>query len=90
MAGEEFKAVLESWTNEKVKVINPASYRKGAITEGIALETYEATIKAVGSDFVHLTFEAQKKGKPENVDQYVPLNEVKRISVWGDEKYLQL
>ena len=90
MGGDQFRAVLEGWVNQKVKVINPASYRKGTITEGIALETYEATIAAVGVDFVHITFDAQKKDRREKVDQYVPLTEVKRVSVWGEEKYLQL
>ena len=90
MGGDQFRGVLEKWVNQKVKVINPASYRKGTITEGIALETYEATIANVGIDFVHITFDAQKKDKLEKVDQYVPLNEVKRVSVWGEERYLQL
>ena len=90
MAGGNFKAALQEWVNDKITVINPASYRKGTITEGVALETYEATLVAIEEDFIRVSFEAQKKDSREKVVQLIPLHEVKRISIWGTEKFLQL
>jgi len=90
MSASTFKDLLSAWVSSDVIVINPESFRKTGITEGVALETYTAQIRAVYDDYIELGFQAQKKGKMENVDQYVPFNRIKRASQWGDERYLQL
>jgi hypothetical protein len=90
MAGKTFKTILESWINEQVTVINPQSYRKTPLSDGVALETYTATITSVEDDYVSLMFEARKRNQMEKVEQVVPFNEIKRVSTWGGEKFLQL
>ena len=90
MAGKTFRSVLESWIGEQVTVINPQSYRKTPLSDGVALETYTATIGSVEDDYVELSFEARKRNQMEKVQQVVPFMEIKRISTWGGEKFLQL
>ncbi len=90
MAGKSFKAILEGWIGQQVTVINPQSYRKTPLSDGVALETYTATVASVEGDYVELVFEARKRNQMETVQQMVPFMEVKRISTWGGEKFLQL
>jgi hypothetical protein len=90
MAGKTFRSSLESWIGQQVMVINPKSYRKTPISDGVTLETYEATLSSVEDDYVEFTFEARKRGEPQVVQQVVPLTEIRRISTWGGEKYVQL
>ena len=90
MAGKSFKAILESWVGQQVTVINPQSYRKTPLSDGVALETYTATITTVEDDYVSLSFEARKRNQMEKVEQVVPFSEVKRVSTWGGERFLQL
>lgn len=90
MAGKTFKDVLDGWVGEQVTVINPHSYRKTPLSDGITLETFSATIAAVEDDYVELSFEARKQNQTEKVQQIVPFVEIKRISTWGGERYLQL
>jgi len=90
MAGKCFKEILESWVGQQVTVINPQSYRKTPLSDGVALETYTATITTVEDDYVSLSFEARKRNQMEKVEQVVPFSEVKRVSTWGGEKFLQL
>lgn len=90
MAGKTFQSILESWIGQQVTVINPQSYRKTPLSDGVALETYTATITTVEDDYVSLTFEARKRNQMEQVEQVVPFAEIKRISTWGGEKFIQL
>ncbi len=90
MEGKTFRSALESWVGQQVTVINPKSYRKTPISDGVTLETYEATLSSVENDYVELSFEARKRGESQVVQQVVPLSEVRRISTWGGEKYIQL
>jgi hypothetical protein len=90
MSANTFKALLSGWVSQDIIIINPESFRKTGITEGVALETYTAQIRAVHDDYIEVGFQAQKKGKVVNVDQFIPFNRIKRASQWGDERYLQL
>ena len=90
MAGKNLRAFLESWIGEQVTVINPQSYRKTPLSDGVALETYTATIALVEEDYVELSFEARKRNQMERVQQIVPFLEIRRLSTWGGEKFLQL
>jgi hypothetical protein len=90
MAGKNFKTILEDWVGQQVTVINPQSYRKTPLSDGVALETYTATVAAVEDDYVELAFEARKRNQMEKVQQMVPFMEIKRVSMWGGERFLQL
>ncbi len=32
----------------------------------------------------------QDGSRPEHVEQYVPFHDIRRLSVWGEEEYIQL
>ena len=85
-----FKEVLAGWVGRKATIINPQSYQKKALSEHLGLETYEVEVKHVGDDFVHVGFDAKKTGQSEHVEQYIPFHDIRRLSEWGDERYIQL
>jgi hypothetical protein len=87
---ESFKAVLESWVGQKATIINPESYQKTALREQLGLETYEVEVNHVGDDFVLVGFDAKKGDHQEHVEQYIPFYDIKRLSVWGEEKFIQV
>ena len=63
MPEANFRSILESWKGGEVTVVNPQSFRRGAITNAIDLETFPAKLLHVGSDFVEVNYEAKKKGQ---------------------------
>jgi hypothetical protein len=85
-----FQNVLSEWKGSQVTVVNPESYRSSAIKESLGFQAYGAKIDEVGEDFVKLVYTAQKKGQEENVQQWIPLEMIKRITIQGDEKFLHL
>ena len=87
---ESLRAILESWVGSNAIVVNPQSFQKKALREELSLETYEVEIEAVGTDFVQVGFDSKKTGHQEHVEQYIPFHDIRRLSVWGDERYIQL
>ena len=85
-----FQSVLTEWKGGQVTVVNPESYRSSAIKESLGFQAYAATIDEVGEDYVKLVYTAQKKGQEENVQQWIPLERIKRITIQGEEKFLHL
>lgn len=81
---------LGKWQDLEVTVVNPQSFAETVIKDVIRMETYKATIKEVGEDFVRLHYTAVKRNVETPVDQVIPFHEIRRISVWGDEKLLHL
>jgi hypothetical protein len=82
--------VLSEWLNEQIKVVNPQSYIQTALKDSLTMETYQAEISEVGEDYVRLKYWASRKNEPQPVDQVVPFEDIKRISVWGEERILHL
>jgi hypothetical protein len=90
MAGSRFFEVLKAWENSKVTIINPESYSITKLSEGISFESYEVQLLLVTEDYIQISF-AHKKGDQEQpVEQYVPMNKIKRVSLWGDQKFVQI
>lgn len=85
-----FYSVLQTWQGQQVTVINPESFRSTALKESLGFQAYTATIAEVGDDFIKLAYTAQKKGQDENVEQWIPLNMLKRITIQGTEKFLHI
>jgi hypothetical protein len=81
---------LGEWVNQKVTLIIPESYIESVMKDVIRMEKYEAMVTEIGDDFVRLKYEASKKKEMQEVDQVVPLSHVKRLTVWGGERFLQL
>jgi len=87
---QTIKDVLAEWIGKKATVVNPQSYQKTALREHLGLETYEVEVVAVGDDYVLVGFESLKTDHPEHVEQYIPFHDIRRLSLWGDERYIQL
>jgi hypothetical protein len=85
-----FHSVLQSWQGQQVTVINPESFRSTALKESLGFQAYGATISEVGDDFIKLSYTAQKKGQDENVEQWIPLGMIKRITIQGNERFLHI
>ncbi|MFQ5512210.1 MAG: hypothetical protein ACE5EO_10205 [Candidatus Krumholzibacteriia bacterium] len=90
MAGENFRALIEEWVGSNVTVVNPESYKLTALGKGLTFQTYVAKLDRVGADYVTLSFSSVKQESRTSVEQVIPLEMIKRISTWGDEKLIHL
>jgi hypothetical protein len=88
MAG--FKDLLAAWIGQEVTVINPESFKLTQLGKGLGFQTYPAKVDEVGDDFVKLAFSSVKGESQTAVEQIVPMGHIKRLSLWGDERYLHL
>lgn len=90
MAAENVAGILKEWEGNMVTIINPESYSLGKLTDKIAFESYEVKLANVTNDYIHIIFARSKKGVEEGVEQYIPLHRIKRVSVWGEQKFVQI
>ncbi|UCG51176.1 MAG: hypothetical protein JSW58_13395 [Candidatus Latescibacterota bacterium] len=90
MSGETFRSVLESWVGNQVTVVNPESFKSTALGQGLSFQSYAAQLTSVGDDYVKLSFSAVKKDTQTEVEQIIPINLIKRVSLWGGEKLIHL
>ena len=88
--GANLLGLLQSWVGTEVTVVNPESYKSTQLGKGLTFQTYQAKLDQIGDDFLKLTFTAKKQETTTDVEQIIPLNRVKRISSWGDEKLIHL
>ena len=90
MADSNFLGILNSWKGGEVTVVNPQSFRRGAITNAIDLETFPAKLNSIGDDFIEVGYEAKKKGEMTAVTQYIPFSQIRRLSTWGSENMIHI
>jgi hypothetical protein len=90
MAGERFHEVVKDWEGETVVIINPESFSVSKLGVKTSLEHYEATLVKVTPEYLQFGFKYQKEGQDQSVEQYVPIGWIKRASVWGGQRYIQL
>lgn len=90
MGDTRFKSILGSWQGGEVTVVNTQSFRRGAITNAIDLEEFSAKLVSVGDDYIEVSYEAKKKGEPAAVTQYIPFDQIRRVSVWGSENLIHI
>ena len=90
MSSSSFQSVLASWKGGDVTIVNPQSFRRGAITDAIDLETFTAKLQHVGDDHCEVVYEAKKKGEVEPVTQYIPFTQIRRLSIWGSEHMIHI
>jgi hypothetical protein len=89
MAGT-FMSLLGEWVGAEVTVVNPESYKSTALGKGLTFQTYKAKLEEMGEDFVRLTFAARKADSENTVEQIIPTDRIKRLSLWGGEKLIHL
>ena len=91
--GSSVRAILEKLVGKVVLIVNPESYRKTPIGFSIEKETYRAKVKAIHEDCVEVRCEFitdPRKGTKEVTAQFIPMNQVKRISVSQSDRYLHI
>ena len=79
-----FVDVLESLVGKKVTVINPQSFEAMAVGTKLKEGMYQGTVSGLGNDYLILStvMEAPKKeGGQQPVRQFIPLAQIKRLSV---------
>ena len=89
MAGN-FLGLLAEWVGGQVTVVNPESYKASALGKGLTFQTYSAKFDKLGEDYIQLSFTAAKSGEQTTVEQLIPTERIKRISIWGEEKLIHL
>jgi hypothetical protein len=89
MAGT-FLALLGEWVGADVTVVNPESYKSTALGKGLTFQTYQAKLEEMGDDFIRLSFAARKADAESGVEQLIPTDRIKRLSLWGGEKLIHL
>ena len=87
---DSFRGVLESWVDTIVTVVNPESFKSTALGKGLQFQSYPAKLASLGEDILKLTFAAKKGESETTVEQIVPIDRVKRVSIWGEEKIIHL
>ena len=85
-----FAEQIRQWANEEVTVVNPESYKSTALGEGLTFQTFGAKISEVGDDYIRVAFQAKKMEEVLNVEQLIPMEKIKRVSLWGDQKLIHI
>lgn len=91
---KSFLAVLESHVGHEFTIVNPQSYEETGIGHAIRPDWYKGKLVATGPDFVVLVVRFEhtggKNATAEPAEQYVPLSQIKRISILKSGRYLHL
>ena len=88
------QAISKSLEGRVVTVVNPESYRATPTgSHKLDVQFYKGKVKAVCKDFIILIceFVLDTKGeRKEPVQQYIPFNRIKRVSIMAKEILLHL
>ena len=88
-----FSDLLESLLGKVVTIVNPESYEDAPVGHQIRAGFYRAKPIGMGKDYLILRTEYVHKGRDagkEPVQQYIPLDKIKRISVMKSERLIHL
>jgi hypothetical protein len=92
-APRSIRGVLERLVGKIVTVVNPESYKKTPIGFTIDKETYRAKVRALHEDCVEIRTEFvvdPRKGAKEVTAQFIPIVQIKRISIRQTDRYIHL
>jgi hypothetical protein len=90
---ETFDAVLRSMVGKVVTFVNPESYEDAPVGYRLTTGFYKAKVIAVGQDYLSVATElVHKRGEKEKepVRQYIPILQIKRVSVLKGERLLHI
>lgn len=85
--------VLQKLVGKVVLIVNPESYRKTPIGFSIEKETYRAKIRALHEDCLEVRCEFvtdPRRGTKEVTAQFIPVRQIKRISVGQSDRYIHI
>ena len=90
-----FQELLKSLVGQVVTIVNPESYEDAPVGHQIRAGFYRAKPMGLGKDYLivatemhHATRGADKEKEP--VRQYIPLSQIKRISLLKAEKLIHI
>jgi hypothetical protein len=85
-----FYELLKGWENSTVTIINPESYSISRLSDGISFESYDVNLMTVAQDYIQISFTTKKVDQEQPVEQFVPFYRIKRVSIWGGQKFIQI
>ena len=91
MEDRQFLDILRALVGKTITVVNPESYEAAPVGYKLTTGFYRGKLTALGRDYLIMITEFErKKGTPEPVKQYIPIQHIKRISVMKSERVLHL
>jgi hypothetical protein len=91
MEDRQFLDILRALVGKAITVVNPESYEAAPVGYKITTGFYRGKLTAIGRDYLVMRTEFErKKGAPEPVKQYIPIDQIKRISLLKSECVLHL
>jgi hypothetical protein len=88
-----FRDILKTLVGNVITVVNPESYEEMPVGHQIKPGFYRAKVLTLGEDFIAVVSEHQhagKNAKKEPVKQFVPIREIKRLSILKSERLIHL
>ena len=88
---KEFLDLIKSLLGKTVTIVNPASYEHAPVGFTLKAGFYRAKVTGMGRDYLTLVTEMRKgKDSGDAVKQFLPLKEIKRISVMKLERLIHI
>ena len=91
MENTSFQEVLRALVGKVVTIVNSESYESAPMGHQLRTGFYRAKVTGLGKDYLIVMTEFADRGKDaEPVKQYIPLGQVKRISLMKAERLLHI
>jgi hypothetical protein len=88
---KHFIDILRALVGKTITVVNPESYEAAPVGYKLTTGFYRGKLTGIGHDYLIMMTEFErKKGSPEPVRQYIPIDHIKRISLLKTERVLHL
>ncbi len=89
----DFHDLIKSLIGQIVTIVNPESYEDAPVGHQIRAGFYRAKPIGLGRDYLIVSTTMQHRGKSEEkepVRQYIPLSQIRRISLMKSEKLIHI
>ena len=88
---KHFLDILRALVGKTITVVNPESYESAPVGYKLTTGFYRGKVTALGRDYLVMVTEFErKKESSEVVKQFIPIAQVKRVSVLKKERILHL
>ena len=88
---KSFQDILQSLVGKTVTIVNPQSYEAAPVGFKLTEGFYRAKVTAMGRDYIVLYTEFErKKGAAEPAKQWLPITQIRRVSVLKTECLLHI
>lgn len=88
---KEFLDIIKSLLGKTITIVNPESYEHAPVGFTLKAGFYRAKVTGMGRDYLTLVTEMRKgKDSGDAVKQFLPLNQIKRISVMKLERLIHI